>query len=258
MSNVKMIGGFLAGAVVGAVIAAQVANKPSTETQAPAAAAQADVVLDTKEQKTSYVIGANIGGQLGGQGIEFDQPALMAGLQDALAGAEPRLTEEESHAAIQEIIADQQARAQERQAQQQAERAAQSEKNKTEGAAFLAENKEKEGVVTTDSGLQYKVLVEGTGDRPTAEDVVQVNYRGTLIDGTEFDSSYERGEPAEFPVTGVIPGWTEALQLMREGAKWEIYVPAELAYGSRGAGSVIGPDAVLIFEVELLKANAKS
>jgi FKBP-type peptidyl-prolyl cis-trans isomerase len=260
MSNAKMIGGFLVGAVVGAVIAFQVANKPKSaaESEAPAASNPAEVVLDTKEQKTSYVIGANIGGQLSGQGIEFDQPALMAGLQDALTGAEPRLSEEESHAAIQEIIADQQARAQERQAEQQAERQAQSEKNKAEGNAFLAENKDKEGVVTTDSGLQYKVLVEGTGDRPTAEDVVQVHYRGTLIDGTEFDSSYERGEPAEFPVTGVIPGWTEALQLMREGAKWEIYVPAELAYGSRGAGSAIGPDAVLIFEVELLKAHAKS
>jgi len=258
MSNAKMIGGFLVGAVVGAVIAAQVAKKPSAEAEAPVASTQAAVSLDTQEQKASYVIGANIGGQLSGQGIDFDRPALMAGLEDALTGAEPRLSEEESHDTIQSIIADQQARAAERQAAAETERAAQSEKNKAEGAAFLAANKDKEGVVTTDSGLQYKVIVEGTGATPTADDIVQVHYRGTLIDGTEFDSSYERGEPAQFPVTGVIPGWTEALQLMHEGAKWELYIPADLAYGSRGAGSVIGPDAVLIFEVELLKADAKS
>jgi FKBP-type peptidyl-prolyl cis-trans isomerase len=258
MSNAKMIGGILVGAVVGAVIATQVAKKPSAVDEGPAASTQAVVSLESKAQKSSYVIGANIGGQLGGQGVEFDLPALTAGLEDALTGAEPRLNEEESHAAIQAIIEEQQARAAEQQAAADAARVALAEKNQTEGAAFLAENKDKEGVVTTDSGLQYKIIVEGTGDSPTAEDVVQVHYRGTLIDGTEFDSSYARGEPAEFPVTGVIPGWTEALQLMHEGAKWELYIPADLAYGSRGAGSAIGPDAVLIFEVELLKANAKT
>jgi len=258
MSNAKLIGGFLVGAVVGGVIAASVANKPSAGPESPAASAPAAVSLETEEQKASYVIGANIGGQLSGQGVDFDMPALTAGLEDALTGAEPRLSEEESHETIQALIADQQAKAAERQAAQEAERAALSEKNKAEGEAFLAANKDKEGVVTTDSGLQYKVIEEGTGEKPTAEDIVQVNYRGTLIDGTVFDSSYERGQPAEFPVTGVIPGWTEALQLMPEGSKWEIYIPADLAYGSRGAGSAIGPDAVLIFEVELLKADAKS
>jgi len=255
MSNAKIIGGFLIGAVVGAVVATQVADKPSVVIESVSESGQAAVVLDSQGQKSSYVIGANIGGQLGGEGIDIDQPALLAGIADALAGAEPRLSEEDSHAAIQALMADQQARAQERQAAQEVERAALSEKNKAEGAAFLAANQTKEGVVTTDSGLQYKVIVEGTGESPTAEDVVQVQYRGTLIDGTEFDSSYARGEPAEFPVTGVIPGWTEALQLMKEGAKWEIYIPADLAYGPRGAGSAIGPDAVLIFEVELLKAK---
>ena len=140
-------------------------------------------------------------------------------------------------------------------AQQQATRAAQAEANQAEGEAFLTANAAKEGVVSLDSGLQYKVLVEGTGDTPQSSDTVSVHYRGTLLDGTEFDSSHSRGKPASFPVTGVISGWTEALQLMKEGAKWELYIPASLAYGARGSSGVIGPNATLIFEVELLSSS---
>jgi FKBP-type peptidyl-prolyl cis-trans isomerase FklB len=129
------------------------------------------------------------------------------------------------------------------------------EKNKKEGEAFLAANKKKEGVITLPSGFQYKAIKEGTGKTPKATDTVTVNYRGTLIDGTEFDSSYKRGQPATFRVNGVIAGWTEALQLMKEGSKWELFIPANLAYGERGAGAAIGPNAVLIFEVELISVK---
>ncbi len=129
--------------------------------------------------------------------------------------------------------------------------------NQKEGAAFLAANKTKEGVVTTSSGLQYKILKQGDGPKPTATDSVVCNYKGTLINGTEFDSSYKRGQPATFPVNGVIKGWTEALQLMPTGSKWQLFVPADLAYGARGAGQDIGPNATLIFEVELLSIQAK-
>jgi len=130
-------------------------------------------------------------------------------------------------------------------------------KNKKEGEVFLDENKKKEGVKTLASGLQYKVLKEGTGKKPKLNDAVTVNYRGTLIDGTEFDSSYRRGQPASFPVSGVIPGWTEALPLMGEGAKWQLFVPSNLAYGERGAGAMIGPNATLIFEIELISVQEK-
>ena len=137
--------------------------------------------------------------------------------------------------------------------EKQAERNKQlAEKNKTEGEAFLAQNSKKEGVKTLPSGLQYKVIKEGTGKTPKADDTVVTNYRGTSIDGTEFDSSYKRGQPATFPVKGVIAGWTEALQLMKEGSKWELFIPSNLAYGERGAGNFIGPNAALVFEIELI------
>lgn len=253
MSNKKIIGGFVGGALVGAAVMSAVMQPKSSGT-----AVTGDVVLETQAQKSSYVIGTDIGGRISGQGFDIDRPALIAGLEDALTGGEPRLSEEEAHAAITAVIEERQAAAAEQQEKMEAERAAAAEKNRAEGEAFLAANKEKEGVVTTESGLQYKVIEEGTGEKPSAENTVRVHYRGTLIDGTEFDSSYARGEPAEFPVNGVIAGWTEALQLMNEGAKWELYIPSELAYGSRGAGADIGPDAVLIFEVELLDANTSA
>ena len=141
---------------------------------------------------------------------------------------------------------------------QQAEMQAAGEANKKEGDAFLAANKAKDGVVTLPSGLQYKILTQGTGPKPTATDSVVCNYRGTLINGTEFDSSYKRGEPATFPVSGVIKGWTEALQLMPVGSKWQLFVPSDLAYGERSPGPEIGPDSTLIFEVELLSIQNKS
>ena len=203
--------------------------------------------LTTAKQKASYALGMKIGGDLRRQGVNeaIDSALTARGLRDALAGNKAAMTEDEEKAALTQlqtqIRGKQEAKAHEAGAA-----------NRKEGEAFLAANKTKEGVVTLPSGLQYKVLQEGTGPKPTANDTVVCNYRGTLLDGTEFDSSYKRGQPATFPVSGVIKGWTEALQLMPVGSKWQIVVPAELAYGERGAGGQIGPNATLIFEVELL------
>ncbi len=165
--------------------------------------------------------------------------------------ARQRLTEDQARAALMEVQ-------NEMRKKQQAEMQAAGEANKKEGDAFLAANKAKEGVVTLPSGLQYKILTQGTGPKPTATDSVVCNYRGTLINGTEFDSSYKRGEPATFPVSGVIKGWTEALQLMPVGSKWQLFVPSDLAYGERSPGPEIAPDSTLIFEVELLSIQNKS
>jgi len=193
----------------------------------------------------SYSIGYQVGGDFRRQGIEIDPASLVRGVQDALAGAEPLMAPEEMRQALTELK--QQAAAAAK--QQREEQAA---KNLAEGKAFLAENAEKEGVETLPSGLQYQVLTEGEGDPPAATDTVTVHYRGTLVDGSEFDSSYGRGEPATFPLDRVIPGWTEGLQLMRPGARYRLFVPPELAYGERGGGAKIGPNSALIFEVELL------
>lgn len=193
------------------------------------------VSLETDMEKVSYIIGSQIGTGMKGQGIELVEEKFIRGLQDGRAGRELALTLEE----IQTVMAAFQ--------QQLIEKAG------AAGTAFLAENAEKPGVKTTESGLQYVVVEEGDGDTPKATDVVRTHYRGTLIDGTEFDSSYARGEPAEFPVNGVIPGWTEALQLMQEGDKWKLFIPSELAYGPRGAGQDIPPYAALVFEIELLE-----
>jgi FKBP-type peptidyl-prolyl cis-trans isomerase FklB len=167
------------------------------------------------------------------------------GIKDVLSGGTLMMTEQE----VQETLTNFQKDLAEKQATRQKELA---EKNKKDGEAFLAENMKKEGVKTLPSGLQYKVIKEGTGRTPKETDTVVTHYKGSLIDGSEFDSSYKRGQPATFPVKGVIKGWTEALQLMKEGSTWQLFVPADLAYGERGAGSVIGPNATLIFEVELL------
>ena len=206
--------------------------------------------LKDLKAKVSYSIGLDIGRNFKAQGVEVDPAVLLKGMQDALADAQPMLTDEQ----IQETMT---AFQQQMMGKQQKMIEELSEKNKTEGQAFLAENAKKEGVVSLPSGLQYKIVTEGEGASPKAEDTVTVHYRGTLVDGTEFDSSYGRGEPATFPVNGVIPGWTEALQLMKKGAKYELYIPAELAYGQRGAGPAIGPNATLIFEVELLDIESK-
>jgi len=204
--------------------------------------------LQTAKEKQSYSIGADIGSKLKSQSIDIDTDLFSQGVKDAFSGEKLMMTEQEMKdtlMALQKELMD-----------KQAERNKQvGEKNKKEGEAFLSENKKKEGVKTLPSGLQYKVIKEGTGKTPKAEDTVVTNYRGTLIDGTEFDSSLKRGQPATFPVKGVIPGWTEALQLMKEGSKWELFIPSNLAYGERGAGGVIGPNATLIFEIELISVK---
>jgi FKBP-type peptidyl-prolyl cis-trans isomerase FklB len=198
--------------------------------------------LGDDNKRLSYIIGMQIGQQLKSDGIELDEAAFMAAIKDAAAGNEPQLSQQEMQATMQRMQAARAAKVQ-----------ALGERNRVEGEKFLAANKGKEGVTELPSGLQYKVIKAGSGASPKATDTVEVHYRGTLLDGTEFDSSYSRGAPATFPVNGVIKGWQEALQAMNEGAKWQIFVPAKLAYGSRGAGSKIGPNATLIFDVELLK-----
>ena len=208
--------------------------------------------LTSAKQKASYAIGMNWGNGLHRQGIDVDNDALFQGMKDALAGGKTLLTEDEARSALMALQS-------EMQAKQQAKAAQEGEANKKEGDAFLAANKSKEGVVTLPSGLQYKILTPGTGPKPTASDSVVCNYKGTLINGTEFDSSYKRGEPATFPVTGVIKGWTEALQLMPVGSKWQLVIPSDLAYGPRGTpGGPIGPNATLIFEVELISIKDKN
>ena len=204
-----------------------------------------EVTLKTPRDKISYIIGVQIGSQLKGDSMDVDPGLVGRGIQDAIAGNKLLLGDQEAREIMNAFQKEQAAR-------QTAEKKKQGEKNKKEGDAFLAENKKKEGVKTLASGLQYKVLKEGTGKTPKATDTVVTHYKGTLIDGKEFDSSYRRGEPATFQVTGIIPGWTEALQLMKEGSKWQLFVPPQLAYAERGAGNQIGPNATLIFEVELL------
>ncbi|HLO08830.1 MAG TPA: FKBP-type peptidyl-prolyl cis-trans isomerase [Terriglobales bacterium] len=208
-------------------------------------------MLTTQKDKFSYALGMNLGTNLHKQSVPVDPNILLRGLKDALAGGKTALTEEQARAALMEVQ-------NEMRKKQQAEMQAAGEANKKEGDAFLAANKAKEGVVTLPSGLQYKILTQGTGPKPTATDSVVCNYRGTLINGTEFDSSYKRGEPATFPVSGVIKGWTEALQLMPVGSKWQLFVPSDLAYGERSPGPEIAPDSTLIFEVELLSIQSKS
>jgi FKBP-type peptidyl-prolyl cis-trans isomerase FklB len=207
-------------------------------------------VLKSQKDKISYIIGMDIGRNLQKGSIDFDPDILAKGIKDALSGGKPLLTEQE----IRETTAVFQKQLM---AKQEEVAKKLGEKNKKEGEAFLAENKKKEGVKTLPSGLQYKAIKEGTGKKPKITDTVTTHYRGTLIDGIEFDSSYRRGKPASFPVNGVIPGWTEALQLMGEGAKWQLFVPPNLAYGERGAGRDIGPNATLIFEIELISIQEK-
>jgi FKBP-type peptidyl-prolyl cis-trans isomerase FklB len=212
--------------------------------------AKEKIVLKTQKDKASYSIGLDIGNSLKTQAIDINPDALAQGIRDAYSGNKPVLSENE----INEVMT---VFKKEAMAKQQERTKALSDKNKKEGEAFLNENKKKEGVITLPSGLQYKIVKEGDGKTPKASDTVTVNYRGTLIDGTEFDSSYKRGQPASFAVNGVIRGWTEALQLMKEGSKWQLFIPSNLAYGERGAGQLIGPNAVLIFEVELISVKEK-
>ncbi len=224
------------------------AAKPSsTVAKKPAVLA-----LKTQKDKASYAIGLNIGKSMHKDSVDVDTSILLRGLKDGLAGAKPLMTDDEARAAMVTLQTDLRKK-------QEEKMLVQGDANKKEGEAFLAENKTKDGVVTLPSGLQYKILTEGAGPKPTATDTVVCNYKGTLIDNTEFDSSYKHGQPATFPVSGVIKGWTEALQLMPVGSKWQLFIPSELAYGARGGpGGGIGPNATLVFEVELMSIQPKA
>lgn len=230
------------------MVTLQACNQEAAKTEAPAADAVAS--LETSSQRLSYGIAYGLGSRMLLDSVPMDMDAFTAGMSDALNGAEPRLTQEE-------IAAEMQAYQEKAAAEQQAAQAAAGEANLAAAADFLAENAAKEGVVVTESGLQYEVLEAGDGVVPTAEDTVEVHYRGTLMDGTEFDSSYSRNQTASFGVTQVIAGWVEALQLMPVGSKWKLVIPADLAYGAGGAGGTIGPNATLIFEVELISIADK-
>ena len=224
--------------------AAAPAKKPATPAKKATTPA---LTLKTQKEKASYALGMKIGGDLRKQGVNVAvDPALAArGFKDALAGSKPLLTEDDERSALTQLQ-------NEVRGKQQAHAHEEGAAARKQGEEFLAANKSKEGVVTLPSGLEYKILTEGNGPKPTSGDTVTCNYRGTLLNGTEFDSSYKHGEPVSFPVGGVIKGWTEALQLMPVGSKWQLFIPADMAYGDRGAGSDIGPGQTLIFEVELL------
>jgi FKBP-type peptidyl-prolyl cis-trans isomerase FklB len=224
------------------------AAKPgSTTAKKPAVLA-----LQTQKDKASYAIGLNIGRSMHKDSVDVDPNILLRGMKDGLAGAKPLLTDDEVRATMISLQTDVRKR-------QEEKMQALSEANKTQGEAFLAENKTKEGVVTLPSGLQYKILTEGTGPKPAATDTIVCNYKGTLLDNTEFDSSYKRGQPLTIQVNGVIKGWTEALQLMPVGSKWQLFIPPDLGYGTRGGpGGGIGPNATLVFEVELMSIQPKA
>jgi FKBP-type peptidyl-prolyl cis-trans isomerase FklB len=230
--------------------AAKTGSGTATTAKAPAAKSESATTLTTPKDKLSYAIGLNVGRSLQKDSVVVDPTILEQGLRDALSGGKTLMTDEDARAAIVAIQTE--LRKKQEETMKQA-----GEVNKKQGDAFLAANKTKEGVVTLPSGLQYKILKEGTGPKPTATDSVVCNYKGTLIDGTEFDSSYKRGQPATFPVDKVIQGWTEALQLMPVGSKWQLFIPPEMAYGARGPSPTIGVNSTLVFEIELLSIQAK-
>ena len=225
---------------------ATTAKQPGTsKRQTPVA-----LTLNTPKDKLSYSIGMNIGKSLKRDNVDVDTAILLRAIQDVLGGGNLLITDQEAQSILNNLQSDLRKK-QEQEMQQVAET------NKKEGDAFLAANKTKEGVVALPSGLQYKILQEGTGPKPTPADSVTVNYRGTLINGTEFDSSFKRGQPASFSVGQIIKGWTEALLLMPVGSKWQLFIPPDLAYGPRQAGPTIGPNSTLVFEVELLSIQPK-
>jgi FKBP-type peptidyl-prolyl cis-trans isomerase len=244
MKSYQMTAVALAALAVGAQAPAQDTKKAAAAPAAPAAAAGKPTTLD---QRACYAIGLGFGKNLKEQGINLDTQMLMQGLRDALTDAEPKLTEAEIESTMNEFrtafVAMQEAKAKQA-----------SDKNTQEGKAFLEANKAKPGVKVTPSGLQYQIVQDGQGTPPKSTDTVRVHYKGTLIDGTEFDSSYSRNQPATFPLDGVIKGWTEGLQLVKPGGKIKLFIPSELAYGENGApGSPIGPNSVLVFDIELLE-----
>ena len=243
-----------AAAVAGAQQTAKPAQKPAAQPAKPAAQPAAAPAQASGQQagkpesvqdRASYVIGYNLGRTLKQNDVDANSDLIVKGLRDGLAGANGMLTDAEMQSTMQEFQ-------KQVQAQQEAKQKVIGEKNKAEGEAFLAKNKARPGVKTTASGLQYEVEKEGTGPTPKATDTVTVNYKGTLMDGSTFDSSYDRGQPATFVLNQVIPGWTEGVQLMKVGSKYKFYIPSALGYGDKGAGATIGPNAPLIFEVELL------
>jgi len=213
-------------------------------------AAKTKTVLQNETDKISYSIGLSIGNNFKQQSIDITLQPLMQGIEDALKNAPPLMTDEEIQQTM-ELFRKTMTEKIKR------EKDAMSEKNLKEGQDFLKQNQTKKNVVTTASGLQYQVVKEGTGNTPGLNDTVVTHYQGSLLNGQEFDSSYKRGQPAVFPVNGVIKGWTEALQLMKTGAKWKLFIPAHLAYGERGAGNAIGPNETLIFDIELLEIKPK-
>lgn len=205
--------------------------------------------LETDKDKISYTFGSNIGHQFVHQEIEVNPEVFYQGFTDQISGKPSAMTEEEKQAIFNKFQQAQMQKAQKKMAEV-------SEKNKKDSEHFLSNNQGKDGVLTLPSGLQYQVISQGKGTPPGPTDTVTVNYKGELIDGTEFDSSYKRNKPATFQVDGVIPGWTEALQLMTPGSKWKLFIPPHLGYGENGAGPVIGPNSALIFEVELLSVKS--
>jgi FKBP-type peptidyl-prolyl cis-trans isomerase len=227
------------------------AKAPAKSAATPAKANATPMALTTDKQKASYALGMNIAASLKGQSVdtETDPNVIAQGLKDALSGGKTLLTEDEARSALMAL--------QNTMQKKMAEKAQQAGlANKKEGEEFLAANKAKEGVVTLPSGVEYKILTAGTGPKPTAADTVVCNYKGTLINGKEFDSSYKRGQPATFPVGGVIKGWTEVLQLMPVGSKWQVFIPSDSAYGEHGPSADIGPNATLIFEIELISIQS--
>lgn len=235
---------------IASTLALQACHQSTQESGESTDAGAREVALDNQTQRLSYGMAYGLGQRLASDEVPLDIAAFTAGLQDAVDGGEPRMTEEE-------IQAEMQTYQEQAMAEQQAEQAALAEANQAEAEKFLTENADREGVVVTESGLQYEVIEEGEGGSPGPEDTVEVHYTGTLLDGTEFDSSHKRGEPVTFGVTQVIPGWTEALQLMSPGSKYKLYIPSDLAYGEGGAGGVIGPNSALIFDVELLSVPSQ-
>lgn len=207
--------------------------------------------LTTLTDRASYVLGYQAGARFHQGQVDINADVFAQAMKDAQQGRDPKLTNEQAEETMLALQA-------EYEAKYLAAQEAMAEQNAKEGKEFLAANAKKKGVKTTKSGLQYKVLTEGKGKKPTEDSVVSVNYKGTLLDGSEFDSSERNGGPVTFAVNQVIPGWTEALQLMKEGSKWEVFIPSELGYGASGAGGMIGPNATLVFEIELLSANAKT
>ena len=236
-------------AVVG-LVSLQACNQQTASTESAAAPA-AEVALENSDQRLSYGIAFGLGQRMAQDGMPMDIDAFAAGFRDGAEGKEGKMTQEE-------IAAEMQAYQEKMMAEQQAAQSALGDANLAAATAFLEENKAREGVVVTDTGLQYEIIEAGEGAKPGAEDTVEVHYRGTLVDGTEFDSSYKRGETVTFGVGQVIPGWTEALQLMSAGSKWNLYIPPELGYGAGGAGQMIGPNSALIFEVELVSIPSQA